>query len=163
MSSPNGYAEVAKEAICSALYGLAWTRFLGERPDIVTGWDTAWFRLSRDPTIEVSARQDPKQVMVSVTNDTEDTVMVSIEWLNLSGDTVIRGGQRIRIIADPDQPQATEHATEAAVLRVLEIFSDVLNGEGVAGPLEENAPESEAGDPDDPDDMAASDEEVGRE
>lgn len=146
MSKPIPYAEVAKEAVCSAFYGMEQTRFLGERPDPVTGWDVAYFRLSRDPSVQLSARADPKQVMVAVYNDYPESVCVRVEWLNFSGEEVMKGGQYLRFVADPEQEEATQQAAEQAVLRVLTIWSDVLNETGVTGPLEALAPQSAADD-----------------
>jgi hypothetical protein len=161
---PTQFAEMTYEAMCSVFYNLEWVRFLGERPSPVDGSDEAFFRFSEDPTQEhVSPRVNPKVLMVAVGYDTEDIVRVHAEWLNFSGGEVIKGGQTLHIVANPDLRESTERASEAAAVRVLEIWSDILQQSGVAGPLERVAPESEAGDPDDPADMAASDEEVGRE
>ena len=160
MSEPTQFALTAKEAVCSALYGMEFSRFLGERPDVVTGWDVAWFRLSRDPSVELSARADPKQVMVAVFNESESVVVVHISWLNLTGDEPIKGDQYLRFVADPDQQQQTVFASERAVLRVLEVFGDVVQETGVAGPLEDLAPETAFEETET--DMAKTDEEVGR-
>jgi hypothetical protein len=146
--------EVAAEAICSALYNMPFTKFLGERPDDF-GSDVAYFRLSRDPEVDVSARSDPKQVVVAVRKAEEGLVVVQVTWLNLTRglDHPLRGEKILRvgtIGAEAD----VRLATEAAVVAVLGVYSDVLAEQGVAGPIDQLAPESEAGDPDDPNDMA---------
>lgn len=147
--------ELASEALCSALYNLPFSRFLGERPDEHDGRDVAWFRLSRDPEVEQSARSDPKQVMVAVRKVEAELVVVQVSWLNISRglDHPMRGEQVFRVGTNGSQPDVMA-ATEQAVLAVLSIFDDVVTGRGVAGPIEQLAPPSEAGDPDDPEDMA---------
>ena len=148
--------EMAAEAVCSALYNMPFSRFLGERPDPDTGLDVAWFRLSQDPGEEVSARSDPKQVMVAVRKVEEGFVTVQVSWLNLTRghEHPLRGEQVLRISTMGHPQHDVQAATEQAVLKILDIFSDVLAEQGIAGPIQELAPQSQAGDPDDPDDMA---------
>ena len=149
--------EMASEAVCSALYNLPFSKFLGERPDTDTGLDVAWFRLSRDPDTNVSAKADPKQVMVAVRREpVAGHVVVQVSWLNLTRGHAhpMRGEQRFRIATTGHPQHAVQEATAQAVLKVLEIYGDVLTESGVAGPLLDIAPKSEAGDPDDPEDMA---------
>lgn len=157
----NKIQEVAKEAICSALYNMPFSRFLGERPREGAESETAWFRLSPNP----DSNDDPKQVMVAVECQTPGLVVLQVMWMNTARgwDNRLLGGLFIRIGTVASDDYAVKQATEQAVLRVLEIYNDVLTQTGVAGPVEEAAPESDAGDEDDPDDMARSDAEVGRE
>lgn len=147
--------ELASEALASALYNMPFSAFLGERPDD-QGNDVIWFRLSRDPTKNVSARTDPKQVMIAIRKAEAGLVVVQVAWLNLTGggDTIIRGEKLFRVGTIAAAQADVQLATEKVILGILEIYSDVLGGIGVAGPLERTAPPSEAGDPDDPDDMA---------
>lgn len=159
--------EVTKEAICSALYSMTdFSRFLGETPDPATHEDVAWFRLSRDPSIDrVKYRDDPKQVIVGVRADPGGVVAVQCSWINVyeGFDNALRGEQTFRIVTTAATEAELRYSTEQVVLRVLGLFKDVLAMTGVAGPIEKVAPESHAGDPDDPDDLARTDEEVGRE
>lgn len=146
--------EVAAEAICSALYNMPFVKFLGERPDQF-GSDVAYFRLSRDPHVALSARSDPKQIVVAIRKAEEGLVVVQITWINVSRgfDHPLRGEKICRVGTIGSQ-QDIQLATEQAVLTVLDVYADVLAEKGVAGPIEELAPPSAAGDPDDPEDMA---------
>lgn len=160
---PDRYTEVAHEALCSAFYNMPFVRFLGERADAVNGTDTAWFRICDDPTQEVTPDKH-RAVVVAVRYDTEQVISLDLSWLNHANGETLRCGQSLRLVCDPDQEQATMAAAEAAVLRALEVYTDVLNETGVAGPLSENTPESAADDDYDEDfDLAATDEEAGRE
>lgn len=149
-----GLQEVGHEALCSAFYSLPFSRLLGERPGGANDSEVAYFRLCNDPGQLVSARQDPKQVTVEIRQDEDGLIVVTAGWLNLSGDTVAKGTQVFRIPTLNASEAQVRASTEQVVVRVLNIYTDVLQGTGVAGPIENIAPESEAGDPDDPDDMA---------
>ena len=156
--------EVAHEAICSALYSMPFTRFLGERPDPVDGGEVAWFRLSRDPSVEkVNVREDPKIVVVSVSQEPAEIVRVRAEWLNVSAgfDQRLRGSFNFRIPTSARDEAVIRKACEEVVVRVLEVFKEVLAGTGVAGPIDALAPESAYEETED--DLARTDEEVGRE
>lgn len=156
--------EVASEAICSALYSMSFARFLGERPDPVTGNDVAWFRLSRDPSVErVNVREDPRIVVVSVSQQEAEIVAVHAEWLNISAgyEQLLRGSHTFRIPCSNRDEASVRQACEEVVVRVLEIFKDVLAGSGVAGPIDALAPPSAYEETEH--DMAKADEEVGRE
>lgn len=155
--------EVAAEAICSALYSMPFTRFLGERPGIGGEGDVAWFRLSEDPSAErINVRENPKVIRVSVQQQQPDLVVVHAEWPNVSAgiDQLLMGGQTFRISCTHGEDHIRQ-ACEEVVVRVLEIFKDVLSGSGVAGPVAALAPASEYEETET--DMAKTDEEVGRE
>ena len=143
------------EALCSALYNMPFVKFLGERPDDF-GSDVAWFRLSRDPDVDVSARSDPKQVMVAIRQAEEGLLIVQVAWLNVSRgfDHPLRGEKILRIATNGQVMPDVQLATEQAVLSILDVYSDVLAESGIAGPIENLAPPTEAGDPEDPEDMA---------
>jgi hypothetical protein len=112
------------EALCSALYQMPFSTFLGENDP--NGERTAWFVLG----------EKPKNVRVSVIRpENPATVLVRIEWHNLTGDTILRGSQTLTIstyMADRAQAQGP---VQDAVLRVLAVYKDVLEGTGVAGPI----------------------------
>lgn len=139
--------ETAKEAICSALYSMGdFVRFLGETPDSMTGTDVAHFRLYADPRVDhVNIRVDPKVLMVQVQEDVMDLVTVRLDWLNVSGgfDNLLKGSEYLRIptarLSDLDLRQAVEDV----VLKVLDYYQQVVSGTGIAGPIEDLAPESE--------------------
>lgn len=115
----------AAEAICGALHRLSFD-VLGESED---GAST-WFYRGRSP----------KDVRIEVVRSAlAASVLVNIEWRNLSTGTARRGRQTLQIDvrgAGSDVFQATERA----VLRCLEIYRDVLQGTGVAGPGAEATP-----------------------
>lgn len=156
----NRAQEVCAEAICSALYNGPFTTFLGERDDPFTGQLVTWFRLSEHPGEDVSARHDPKQVMVAVRRTKDGNVETQVAWLNISGGEVLKGQQTLRVSTYTKNEAMLREATQQVVVRVLEIFRDVLQGTGVAGPIEGlAAPEAE----DQEFDLARTDAQVGRE
>jgi hypothetical protein len=152
--------EMTKEAIASALYSMDFTRFLGEQPDHVTATNVIWFRLSNTPEVEhVDWKVDPRFMMVSIQEDVIGLVTVECSCINVSAGT--DSPLRVKVpfrIPTTDVPEHHLHdATEQVVLRVLELFKDVLAQTGIAGPIEDLAPESYAGDEDDENDMAVKD------
>lgn len=150
--------EVAAEALASAIYNMPFSRFLGEADDPAEKAlirPVVWFNLSRDPDHKVSARDDHKQVVVGIYQLEEGLIEVRVTWLNLSGGlTVLPGAQTFYLTTLTADEAMLRVSTEQIILRVLDIYTDVLEGTGVAGPIELVAPESFAGDEDDPDDMA---------
>lgn len=91
--------------------------------------------------------ESPRDIRVAIILPTmgKDEVRLRIEWKNYSADArnPLKGEQVLSIstyAADQHQLMA---ATEAAVLRVLEVYREVLLEEGVAGSIEALAPESE--------------------
>lgn len=151
--------EVAAEAVASALYRMPFTRLMGERPD-PAGQAVAediWFKLCREPEKNLTGRQDPKQVMVCIRQEPEGLVTVNAVWINLSGDEILKSSQTFYLMTDGADRSSVQLTVEQIVIRLLAIYQDVLEGVGVAGPIELLSPESEAGDPDDPDDMAVKD------
>lgn len=137
--------EMTKEAICSALYSMPFTRFLGEVEDVGTGKDVAWFRLYVDPTVDkVNVRTDPRVLVVGVQEDLLDIVTVTVQWLNLSAgfDNPMRGQEYLRIPTGRLNEVALHSATEQVVTLILDMYKQVLAQTGIAGPIEELAPES---------------------
>lgn len=128
--------EMAAEALTSYLAHLPWTAILGEtRPlDNNEVRPAIWLRLSEHPEKDVSARQDPKQVMVCIRQFNDGIVGVQVSWLNLSGDDVLRGDQNLRITTAGMRESDLHAPVESAAQRILEIYRDVLGGTGVAGP-----------------------------
>lgn len=111
----------AAEAVCSGLYN---TQFvpLGDTDEGASTWFTRG--------------EKPKIIRVEVQRSKlADFVLVNTEWANLSlPGHVIRGREVFQIPTDESVSwKSVTEATQAAVVRVLEIFRDVLAGEGVAG------------------------------
>jgi hypothetical protein len=115
------------ESLCSALYRMPFTEFLGEND--VNGQRTAWFHLG----------EKPKDIRVSFTlvqpGRVTEAIRVTIEWRNYRADA--RNplkGQKIIDILTYEATQATlRQNTERAIVTTLEIYRDVLEEEGVAG------------------------------
>lgn len=116
------------EALCSALYQLPWAEFLGEQ-DTEGGGRVAWFHIG----------ESPKDLRVSVIRSKpgkSEDVRVRIEWRNYSMDArnPLKCEQTIHLLTYEATQAALKQGTESAVLRVLEVYKDVLAEEGVAGP-----------------------------
>lgn len=158
-------AEHVFETLSSWLYNLPQTDHLGEREDQSNrGHSENWFRFSRHAGQAVPAKEDPKQMVVVVRREKGDhAVAVLVTWLNMSGPDPIRGEQSLRVSTYMASEPEVKLAVESLSLRVLDIFKDVLEGTGVAGPLDMRAPKHEETDPEFEHDLARSDEEVGRE
>lgn len=107
------------EAVCGALHRFAFAH-IGESGNGASTWFTRGV--------------SPKDIRVEVVRgDVDQTVMVNVEFRNLHTAPAVLG----RITAQIDTRGAKAdvmEATEQAVLRCLEIFRDVLEGKGVAGP-----------------------------
>jgi hypothetical protein len=118
MSQDQAIAEAA-EAVCGALHRLDF-QFLGESED---GAST-WFHRG----------QYPKDVRIEVVRSAlAPMVLVNLTWRNLSERPIQIGRKTLQVDVRGAQ-QAVFEATETAVLRCLQIFRDVVEGEGVAGP-----------------------------
>lgn len=139
--------EVA-EALCSALYQMPFVEFLGEK-------DLPWL----DPVGnggEQEARhaffhvgEKPKDMRVTVIRPSQtEMVLLRIEWRNYKTDprNPLKCEQTVHISTYAATQAMLGEPTEAAVLRVLEVYRDVLAEEGVAGligDLVESAPGEE--------------------
>jgi len=141
---------VTAEAICSALYNLPFSTFVGELPNKEKN-EMAVFRLG----------EKPKSVLVQVIREPNGIVCVRSLYMNYSGSEPLMGDLSIRLLTSGQTQAALNDPTTQAVVRVLEVYRDVLEETGVAGPIEELAPESNAEETEE--DMAATDEEAGRE
>lgn len=127
------------EALCSALYQMPFSEFLGERD--IDGDHDMIFHLG----------EKPKDIRVSVIRPKEPaTVLVRIEWHNLTGGTILRGSQTLTISTYMNDRAQAQEPVQRAVVRVLEVYKDVLQGTGVAGPIaalqkseEESEPEED--------------------
>lgn len=114
----------AAEAVCSALHTMDF-RFIGETNEGASTWFTRG--------------EVPKIMRVEVQrSQLADCVLVKTEWGNVSGPQFVKG-QNVDEIwthtpeGDPlNEAMIFEHV-EAVVVHTLEIFRDVLAGEGVAG------------------------------
>lgn len=116
------------EALCSALYQLPWAEFLGEQ-DTPDGGRVAWFHIG----------EKPKDMRVSVIRSKpgkSEEVRVRMEWRNYAMDprNPLKCEQTIHLQTYEATQASLKQSTEAAVLRVLEVYKDVLSEEGVAGP-----------------------------
>jgi hypothetical protein len=153
-------AERLVETVAGTLYNHPAGHLLGEREDPSNpGQSEIWFRLSRHAD-RVPARQDPKQVVIRLHRAKGNVAaLVEVSWLNLTGAEPIRGASAMQVATVGESPEAVFEAGVKMVERVFEIYTDVLSGRGVAGPLERTAPEPEATDAPD---MARTDAEVGR-
>lgn len=126
--------DVVAEAICSAFYNMDFCEFMGERDDPGgSGNLVTWFMLGKKP----------RQVRVAIYREKDGMVEVVAEWLNFSADptTPMKGQLKIAIATHVGSDADLRMPTQNAVVRVLEIYKDVLEEVGVAGPLEPAAPE----------------------
>lgn len=116
------------EALCSALYQLSWSEFLGEQ-DTPDGGRVAWFHIGQSP-------QDLRVSVIRSKPGKSEDVQVRIEWRNYAVDArnPLKCEQTIHILTYEATQATLRLNTEAAVLRVLEVYMDVLSEEGVAGP-----------------------------
>lgn len=122
------YQLEASEAVCSALYQMPFTEFLGEQEHPLTGEHVAWFHLG----------EKPKDMRVAVVMPHEkEEVRVVIEWRNYftDGRNPLKGEQTLTISTYSTDQAEVRAACEQAVLKVLEVFTDVLQEEGVAGQI----------------------------
>lgn len=131
--------EVA-EAICSALYKMPFAEFLGETdlPE-EQGWGgrVMWFHVG----------EKPKDMRVTVFRpDEKEEVQVIIEWRNHWADArnPLKGRQIIHISTYAATQAMLQEPTTSAVLRVLEVYRDVLAEEGVAGRISDLVETSES-------------------
>lgn len=110
------------EAICSALFQ---THFepLGE----TEGGRVSWFHRG----------ERPKDVRVRVERSPfEAEVKVVVEWRNFAAGARLKGEQTLHVPTGPLTPRsAIEQASSDAVVRVLEVYRDVISESGVAGPI----------------------------
>jgi hypothetical protein len=110
-------AETA-EAICGGLHRYGW-ELIGEAgPNNASTW--------------FSRGEKPKIIRTEVVRSAlAPMVLVNVEWYNLH--TRQRGRQTLQVDVRGSNADVFM-ASEKAVLRCLEIFRDVLEGSGVAGP-----------------------------
>jgi len=114
----------AFEAICSALYNLDFQP-IGE--------------VERNGKYEsyFCRGEYPKKIRVGVFKSTlfgSDHIEVLVEWHNVANGTTLKGQQKFTI-STRDFRAAVENTVERLVLDVLDIYRQVLAGEGVAGPI----------------------------
>lgn len=107
------------EAVCSALWRLDW-QVLGNSD----GGRSTWLLRG----------VKPKQVRIEVARLlNERTVRVVVEWHNHSFAPQLVRGQLVLDIDTRSTDDGVRAQTEAAVLRCLEVFRDVLEEKGLAG------------------------------
>lgn len=114
------------EALCSALYQMPFSEFLGEQ-DTPEG-RVAWFHLG----------ERPKDMRVSVIRPEDgETVSLRAEWRNYHADprNPLKGEQTIRISTYAQRAEDLVPATRDAILSVLNILNDVIAETGVAGDI----------------------------
>lgn len=132
------------EALCSALYQMPFAEFLGEADVAPDGDHHLWFHLG----------ERPKDMRVTVIRSKDDEwVDLRLEWRNYHADprNPLRGSQTIRLNTFAATQTDLRHPTETALLRVLEVFQDVVEEKGVAGEIAKLAPPTPEEDEDDPD------------
>ena len=132
--------EVA-EAICSALYQMPFAEFLGERDEKVNMPEE---QMARHLYFHIGVR--PKDMRVTVIRpEKSEMVAVRVEWRNYFADprNPLKCEQTIRISTYAASQAMLHGPTEEAVVRVLEIYKDVLSESGVAGRISDlvDAPE----------------------
>ena len=104
---------------------------------------------SRDLAFVRIGEVGPKCVLVTVArNDKGEQrgyVLVKFEWVNTSGPTPLRGQETHALDCNiPDeQIELLKDGCAQILTRSLEIFSDVLEGKGVAGPISALKPQDE--------------------
>lgn len=109
------------EAVCGALHRLDF-QFLGE--EMPTTW---WTR----------GHEEGKKIRVDVTRSSiMDVVIVTVTYPNWSVPGIKKSGHiTMQLDCGPEHSRAdVQKGTTMMLHRVLEIFSDVLQGKGVAGP-----------------------------
>lgn len=127
------------EAICSALYQLPFTEFLGEADHPDEEGETCrmmWFHVG----------ERPKDMRVTVVRpERKEEVRVKIEWRNYHADArnPLKGEMTLRISTYAATQAMLGPATQDAVVRVLEVYRDVLAEEGVAGQISDLTPDVE--------------------
>jgi len=135
VENPTLQAEVA-EAICAALFQTDF-KPIGETEDQYGGGLVSWFTRGEYPKkIRVSVRR-PKMA---------DVVEVQVEWHNVAvGGAPLKGQQTLSVSTLAATRAMVKEPVEQLVVGVLNIFHDVLLGEGVAGVIAELAPEAPEG------------------
>lgn len=130
--------EATFEAFCSWLYMNANTEFLGEQD--VEGQHCAYFHMG----------EKPKDMRITVMRGALEEVNVRVEWRNYHADprNPLKGEQRFTVRTYAAQQADLEDAVAKTVQSILECYLDVLEGEGIAGPIEKLAPEVEETDDD---------------
>lgn len=134
---PNLKVETA-EALCSALYQMPFSEFLGEADIREREEHQHWFHLG----------EKPKDIRVTIARPLpadRDTVRILVEWRNYHADprNPIKGEQTIQINTYGATQGDLNQPTTAAVLRILEIFKEVQEETGVAGEIAKLVPDSE--------------------
>lgn len=122
------------EALCSAFYQMPFAEFLGEQEE--EDYWVAWFTIGERPkNMRVSVRRPRKR----------DVVEVLVEWRNYAADArnPLKGEQTLTISTYAATPAMLGPATQDAVVKVLELYRQVLAEEGVAGKIADlvDAPE----------------------
>lgn len=120
------------EAIASALYKMPFAEFLGEidQPD-ETGEKARhmWFHLG----------ESPKDIRVTIIRpEKHEEVRVLIEFRNhfADGRNPLKGEITLRISTYAATQAMLGPATQQAVVKVLEVYRDVLEEDGVAGQID---------------------------
>lgn len=123
------------EAVCAALYRLPFCEFLGEK-DLPEG-HTGWFHVG----------ERPKDMRVAVVRPREkpERVLLVVEWRNYHADprNPLRGSLTISLTTEDATREDIAQPVEDSIVRVLEVYRDVLAEEGVAGSIADliDAPE----------------------
>ena len=130
-----------QEALCSALYNMPFAEFLGENElmDETGSMNVAYFHVG----------ERPKDMRVSIIRPAKkEEVRTKIEWRNYKADArnPLKGELVLTISTYAMTKPQLVPATEDVIVRVLEIYKDVLQEEGVAGMIADlvEGPETES-------------------
>jgi hypothetical protein len=126
-----------QEALCSAIYQMPFAELLGETEN--EAGRIAFFHIG----------ERPKDIRVSVIRPPDkEEVSVKIEWRNYAADgrNPLKGEQVLRISTYAATQAMLMAPTQNVILRILEIYNDVLHEEGVAGMIADlvESPETES-------------------
>ncbi|MGH3499747.1 MAG: hypothetical protein ACRDQA_02420 [Nocardioidaceae bacterium] len=132
MSTEHTKVEVS-EALCSALYQITFSDFIGET-EPQRGARKAFFHVGTHP----------KDLRVTVIRDDDPGVRVRVEWRNYAGDprNPLKCEQTLTVAVTDMIRDKYYGPVEQAMLRVLAIYQDVVAETGVAGLLSEREDES---------------------
>lgn len=120
------------EALCSAFYRMPFVEFLGEGPTLDAEQNgpghAGFFHFGEKPT---------DMRITVVRRNRVDEVDVLAEWRNMHADprNPLHGMQRFTVITFGKDQTELGPATESVVLRVLEMYQQVLAGTGIAGDI----------------------------
>lgn len=118
----------AAEAICAAIHQMPFAQFVGETQHPLTDELTTYFVLG----------EKPRAMRVGIARERAlDAIRVTLEWANTATSSTLRGSMDLTLPTYGLTRADLVNATGQIVVRVLEVFKQVLEGTGVAGKIEE--------------------------